>query len=140
MKEENILVIGMGAVVGIALMATMFQAFTPVSAAPPGTPTPPSAEETKFNYVSELKQTKFETAPGQTWSLHAVKVEVDIKNVGEAAGVCTAWGQMACAEGDWEWRDFTGITDYFMRQATVQPGETATFFDTVLDSPAYGYT
>ncbi|MBA7531731.1 hypothetical protein ES705_23952 [subsurface metagenome] len=102
----------------------------------------------EFAYVSAIRQTRYESAPGYPWSSHKLKVEIDIKNIGSVAGVCNAKPQMACAEGDWTWNDVTG--DYRTEipsvnippvlQATLQPGETITFWGSVLDSPYYGYT
>lgn len=93
----------------------------------------------EFAYVSAIRQTKYETAPGQPWSAHGLRVEIDVKNISNVAGVCTVQAQIACAEGDWEWGNFLTLQDA-LKQATIQPGGIVTFYDTSLDSPAYGYT
>lgn len=102
----------------------------------------------EFAYVSAIRQTRYETAPGYAWSSHKLKVEIDIKNTGNVAEVCSARPQMACAEGGWTWQDVTGNYRTEIPAADVpavlevilQPGETVTFWGTVLDSVYYGYT
>lgn len=101
----------------------------------------------EFAYVSAIRQIKYESAPGWPFSQHKLKVEIDIKNTGSVAGLCRATPQMACAEGGWVW---SGIGGSYMiegvcnippvLEATLQPGEIVTFWGSVLDSPAYGYT
>ncbi len=103
----------------------------------------------EFSYVSGIRQIQYETAAGYPWSMNYLKIEIDIKNMGSVAGVCNAKPQIACAEGNWDWYDavhsyikeMEGINIPPVLQATLQPGETVTFWGTVLDSPRQaGYT
>jgi len=89
----------------------------------------------EFAYVSGIRQIQYESDPGQTWSRHKLRAEIDVKNVSNVAGVCTCTFQIACAEGDWAWSSHPELS-----QATLQPGEIVTFTGDVLDSPRYGYT
>lgn len=90
----------------------------------------------EFAYVSAIRQTKYETAPGESWNRHYLRVEIDVKNTSSVAGTCVAEAQLACAQGDWAWTRFSST----VRSLVLQPGEIATFSGSGLDSPAYGYT
>ena len=90
-----------------------------------------------FSYVSGLRQIVYDSAPGYSWSQKLLRLEIDVKNTGNAAGVCNVWGEYACAQGDWVWSAFNreGMTS-----AMIQPGQTVTFYHSTLCSAAYGYT
>lgn len=105
-----------------------------MTAAPPEE-IPIAPLEAEFTYVSAIRQTQYETDSGMSWSQHYIRVEIDVENIGSQAGVCYANAQLACAQGDWFWSNFSGGD----KQLEIQPGETATFVSYGLDSPAYGY-
>jgi hypothetical protein len=98
---------------------------------------PPSGAN--FEYVLPIRQQSYQ----RQFPPIVLVAEVDVKNKGSVAGVCNVHGQLSCAEGDWSWGDFpggySGVPEN-VKQATIQPGQTVTFRDSVTDSAAYGYT
>jgi hypothetical protein len=90
-----------------------------------------------FAYISPIRQTQYDTDPGQTWNRKYLHLEVDVRNEGNVAKLCVAMPQMACAEGDWLWQD---LSINVVSSGTIDPGKVFTFQGDVLDSPYYGYS
>ncbi len=104
---------------------------------------------TEFAYVSAIRQTQYESDPGQPWSHYCFRAEIDVKNIGGVAGICRVQARARAIDADpdsptygqWlPWVDFTTRKEGCLKEATIQPGETVTFWDTMLRSSAYGYT
>ena len=83
-------------------------------------------------YISSVRQTTYYTSAHGRDEL-AVRVEIDIRNIGGVPGVCTITVErslfMDTPVGDryFDWRD-TGWKEGLL-SATLQPGEVVTFWD-----------
>ena len=92
----------------------------------------------EFAYVSAIRQIPFESDPGQTWSHYEIRMEIDVKNTSNVAGVCKVQAQYLSVDGSWV--NFpTPRPEWCKKEATIQPGQTVTFFDSMIRSTAYGY-
>jgi len=96
----------------------------------------------EFAYVSAIRQTTYYTSAHGRSNELAVRVEIDIRNIGGVPGKCTVRVErslfMDTPVGDryFDWRD-TGWKEGLL-SATLQPGEVVTFWDNCrrhIDSP-----
>ena len=91
----------------------------------------------EFAYVSAIRQIPFESDPGQSWSHYEIRMEIDVKNTSSVAGVCKVQAQYLSVDGSWV--NFpTPRPEWCKKEATIQPGQTVTFFDSMIRSTAYG--
>jgi len=95
----------------------------------------------EFAYVSAIRQIPFDTDPGMSWSMYAVRMEIDVKNVSSVAGVCKVQAQFRGYDqyGNLrDWADFGTLRpEWCLKQTTIQPGAIVTFFDSMTRSTKY---
>lgn len=158
MEMDKILMGGIAAMIGLAVIAGVAQAYTPsldyfcpvcgemfatydelyqhFTTEHPAEPI--DIVVAAFGYVSAIRQTVFDSEPGTPQNKKVLRVEIDVKNTSTVAGLCSIHGEVIWAGSDQNWFPFTWGGG--LKQATILPGQTITMYDHSLCSAAYGYT
>ena len=104
---------------------------------------PPPPE---FAYISPIRQIPYTQDPGTPWAKAYFRVEVDVQNVGDVAGICNCVAQARCWDTNPDspyyggWGPWTNFVNLEVAAAVLQPGEIVTFSAYQIRASAYGHT